>query len=88
VLVRIERPAGDPDYAGDPFVGLEQRHEAEAKRAGRTGNGDCELDSAIALILPWSNPASLHADRFGGARARHEVGLVKAREAALERVGE
>ena len=43
VFVRIERSAGDPDDPSDPLVGLQQRHKAEAKRAGRTSNRDCEI---------------------------------------------
>src|ERR1017187_4878806 len=43
VLVRIERPAGDPDDPGDPLVGLQQRQEAEAECPGRTGNRNGEV---------------------------------------------
>jgi hypothetical protein len=46
VLVGVDRPTGDPDDARDPFVGLHQRHQAEAKCPGRTGNRNGEVGVA------------------------------------------
>ena len=43
MLVCIERPAGDADDAGDPLVGLQQRHKAESERPGRPGNRHGEV---------------------------------------------
>ena len=53
--VRVERPAGDPDDPGDPRVLLQQRHQAEAERPGRTGDRNGEAASRA--------PPSLHPSR-------------------------